>query len=325
MAVSLLVLAVLASQREKSAPTTIETLYEVPARFASGCPIIAVDLTSETKGRQSLELILDSGTTRSILLNESDGLNRKFEQGHRGVLIPGKSAVYAGTQDFAAPDLDQFNQDMVTRLLRLHVQGMLGADFMGSHDVLVDYGAQRVFLSKPIDVADTSIDPTRWRLIGFAPDEEGPQRRASSTRLCLVDAAPSAKVQLSRRGQRAYVDAVLSAGGPHWDMRLDTWATRSTLPEAVATGLKRTGVTEHVSAAGTTFTADQVEATVSVSPEVDLDLKPVVTQQVESIIGSDAFQGRTILIQLPHGRMRLWAESVWNAFNQPAQPQQRSN
>ena len=235
-----------------------------------------------------------------------------------GSLIPGESIVYAGSQDFAAPNLAQFNEDLIKRLLALHVQGMLGADFLTTHDVLVDYGAHRVFVSRSRNAKEPPAEANRWMLIGSG--SHGPTARANGplNRQCLVDGVQSASVPLSAKGRRLYVSASLSgADSPGWDMRLDTWATRSTSrSKKVAVGVEADRlVGAHFTAAGSTFSADQVEAKVNLATDVALDLKPVATEETESILGSDAFQGHTILLQFRKARFRLWAESVMSAFS----------
>ncbi|MHB8637789.1 MAG: hypothetical protein ACYC96_15095 [Fimbriimonadaceae bacterium] len=299
-----------------SGPDPGEALFEVPARFESGCPIISLDLTSEQKGRQALDFILDSGTSRSLLLNSRAGRKREFDQGRRGLLIPGASTVYAGIQDFAAPNLDQFNKDLIDRLLGLHVLGVLGADFLAVHDVLVDYGSHRVFVSRSKGAREPSSMADRWTLVGSSAGR-GPSSHSNGplNRHYFVDGIQAAMVPLFVKGRRQYVNANLAgASSPSWRMCVDTWATRSTLPKSLAPGLARTGKSEQVAAAGSTFVADQYKARVRVAAGVDLDLSPLATEETESILGSDAFQGYTVLLQFGRERFRLWPESVWAAF-----------
>ena len=301
----LLLLAVRAQVIEQP-PTA---LFEVPARFEMGCPILSLDLASEQHGRQPLDFLLDSGATRSMLLNAGVGKERTFEQGKRGLLIPGSSTLYAGFQDFAAPDLAQFNQDLVDRLSRLHVQGILAADFLSNHDVLIDYGAKRVFLSRPIEASPAGSLPNLITLVGATV------QGGALTRHHTVPTSRASEVTVEAEGRKFYLDASLVEGnGGAWRMRFDTWASRSTLSTSMASRLKRTGASERVSAAGASFDAEQVEATVSLGKGLSVDLKPVATDAVESILGSDAFRDRTLLLQLGHSRLKVWAESVLAKF-----------
>jgi hypothetical protein len=311
MAISTLLLLSVVAQRALPQSGSDEALFEVPARFEMGCPIVAFDLASELKGRQKLEFLLDSGATRSMLLNSAEGKGRIFDPGKRGLLIPGASTVYAGFQDFAAPNLGQFNKDLFDRITNFHVQGVLAADFLVGHDVLVDYSAHRVYVSRTID--PQRQDSSSGRLILVGSRAGGPSQVLN--RQYLVNSKPSANVGLSAEGRKLYVSATLNDGkSPSWRMRLDTWATRSTLPTKVAAGLRRTGRSEHVSAAAGSFDADQVEASISVADGVRLELKPVSTEATESVLGSDAFQGRTVLLQFGISRLRFWTESVLGAF-----------
>ena len=315
MVASAFLLLALSWQAQSAERSPNEVLFEVPTRFVSGCPIVSFDLASELKGKLPLEFILDSGTTRSLLLNEAEGRARTLDPGRRGLLIPGQSTVYAGSQDFAAPNLAQFNQDLIDRLLSFHVQGMLGADFLTTHDVLIDYGARRVFVSRSRDAREAPSRADRRMLIGSSSPGRAPTPNGALNRQCLVDGIRAADVRLAARGHRVYVSANLVGDSSQpWEMRVDTWATRSTVPKAVAAGLKRTGVSERISASGSTFNADQVEATISISKGVDLSMKPVATEETESILGSDAFQGHTLLLQFGRARLRLWNESVLEAF-----------
>lgn len=296
MAVLPLLVLLATSQRDHRQLTT-DMLYEVPARFSQGCPIVSLDLTSEREGRQSLDFMLDSGATRSMLLNRGEGRDREFEQGHRGVLVPGSGAVYLGAENFAAPNLGQFNPDLIGRLLDLKVRGLLGADFFASHDVLIDYLDQRVFIGRAAAAADDRAD---WTLVPAKPGSPTLKLRAVDSDL----------LTLNRTGNRAYATASVAGLQPTWTMRLDTWATRSTLRPESAAKLSRTGRTEHVTAADANFVADQVEAALTLGPALNLTLHPAVTDQVESILGSDAFQAQTLLIQLRNSLARVWPGGV---------------
>jgi len=279
-------------------------------------------MASEVKGRLSLEFILDSGAARSVLLNAAEGRDRAFDQGKRGLLIPGASTIYAGSQDFAAPNVAQFNPNLIGRLFGLHVQGILGADFLTTHDVLIDYGAQRVFLSRAQDGRQTDVNAARWILVGASAVGNEPRTNGVLNQHRLLDAIQSARVPIALRGRRAYINARLaeSAIGP-WPMRLDTWATRSTVSLDVASGLKKTGRFEHVSTAGSTFSAEQIEALIAIAADVNLTLTPLATDATESVLGSDAFQGHTILLQFGRAQFRLWPESVMAAFSSAADEQ----
>ncbi len=154
-------LALLAHRRsEPTNPWEGQGLVGLPCAFSQSLPYVDVDC-SDGRGTRRSRLLLDTGANVSFLLGP-----RSETAAHR-VRISGGTGrrVPLGNVTFQPVPKGFFGAEFEAMLRKNGAEGVLGADFAATRDVLVDYGRGSIYATAPKGADDAG--PSLPRELGF--------------------------------------------------------------------------------------------------------------------------------------------------------------